>query len=509
MSSNIINTSSSRTIFSKNKENIVETTSEDIILSDTDIREVIKKGYLLSQINLAEIPDIIQDAINQAITDAKTQTLSDALIQTLKDSLDNLDSGVYKKTYIDNTISYIENIALSKVNNSTLAGIISNQITYAIENLATTSQVSTLNSRVGDSESEITNVKNTINTKDLARANQITQLEASIDETFAGYSDAIDLYVDANGNVKSQKIETLTTNIGLQLQEINQLIVDADNNWKATSTKLITSPTGAITGYSFLDGSGLKSTFEINADNFKIANAYNTYSPFSIVGTSLYFNGKVNFSNVTGSEGIVTSTNIQSIFNSNITTIDGGKITTYSINADKIASYYLTAQNATFGNAIIGNAQIQDGSINNAKIENLSVNNAKIADASITNAKITDLSVSTFKIQDEAIIVPRYASGIGSCTIIYTPTTSHNCLLSIFISSYPQFTYGPGFDYILKINGVIVKRLQGEYYTQLNYLQHFVYLNAGTTYTFNFTTLDGNHDVIETESSLFLLGVKK
>ena len=97
MSSNIISTSSSKTIFSNNKENIVETKSEEIILSDSDIREVIKKGYLLSQITLAEIPDIIKDAINQAIIDAKTQTLSDSLIQALQDSLDNLDSGVYKK----------------------------------------------------------------------------------------------------------------------------------------------------------------------------------------------------------------------------------------------------------------------------------------------------------------------------------------------------------------------------------------------------------------------------
>ena len=392
MTASIINTGKNNKIFATNNINKIEVVEKNKIESDSDFREVIKKGYLLSQINLSEVPDIIKEAINQAILDAKNQTLSDALIQTLRDSLENLDSGVYKKTYIDNTMSYIENIALSKVDSSTLAGIVENQITYAISGLATTSQVSMLNSRVDSSESEILNVKNTINTKDLARAEQITQLEASIDETFAGYSEAIDLYVDTQGNVKSQKIETLTTNIGLQLQEINQLIVDTDSEWNAKSVKLITSPSGAITGYSFQNGSGVKSNFDIYADNFKISNSYNTYSPFSIIGTSLYFNGKVTFSNVTGTDGIVTTSNVQTVFNSNITTIDGGKIVTnqaFVNNLNAVGGITASKIDVDNGNGFILNSEvigtsaspnIQGGYIKGAVLEGvaLQVNDIKI-----------------------------------------------------------------------------------------------------------------------------------
>ena len=347
MSTSTINTSSVAKIFTTNTVNKIEVINENIIQSDSESREVIKKGYLLSQINLTTIPDIIQNAINEAMLNTKEQTLADALIETLRLSISNLDDGVYKKTYIDNTISYIENLVVSKVSPETVAAIADSKLALALQGFATTSSVSTLSSRVANSETEISNVKQTINTKDNARALQIEQMEVRVNDTFAGYSDAIDLYVDAQGNVKSQKIETLTTNIGLQLQEINKLIVDTDNNWNAKSVKLITSPTGAITGYSFQDGSGLKSNFDINADNFKISNSYNTYSPFSIVGTSLYFNGKVTFSNVTGTDNLAYKDM------SNVTSIDGGKIITNSISANKINTTGLIAENIS-ANEIVG-----------------------------------------------------------------------------------------------------------------------------------------------------------
>jgi len=40
-------------------------------------REVVKKGYLLNNINLSTIPDIIQDAINQAVLDANTAVVTE------------------------------------------------------------------------------------------------------------------------------------------------------------------------------------------------------------------------------------------------------------------------------------------------------------------------------------------------------------------------------------------------------------------------------------------------
>ena len=291
-------------IISTNKVNTVITNTDNKIESDSEFREVVKKGYLLNQINLSSIPTIIQDALDKLINDAKNATLSDSLIQNLKQSLESLDDGIYKKTYIDNTITYLEDLLTSKVNLETVASITDNKIAEATENLVTTATAELLTSRLGNSETEITNVKQLINTKDTARANQIIDLLASINDTFAGYSEAIDLFVDDNGNVKSQKIETLTTNIGLQLQEVNQLIADTNNEWNAKSIKFITSPSGAITGYSFQDGSGLKSNFNINADNFNISNSTNTYTPFSIIDNNIVFNGKVSFSNTINSNGV-------------------------------------------------------------------------------------------------------------------------------------------------------------------------------------------------------------
>lgn len=323
MSAKIISTKSTSTIFSTNKINEVEINHDKKVEADSEFREVIKKGYLLNNINLSTVPDVIKDAIDKAIIDAKNKTLADALIENLRNSIESLNDGIYKKTYIDNTITYLEELLIQKASPEVVAAIAEAKIAVATENFATASEVELITSKVASSEAEIIKVKETINTNEVSRARELTDMEARINDTFAGYSEAIELYVDTDGNVKSEKIETLSTNIGLQIQEVNQLIVKTDNNWSAKSLKLITNPTGAITGYSFQDGSGLKSTFEINADNFKIANAYNTYSPFSIVGTSLYFNGKVSFTNTTNVPNFVLDTTLSNALvtvNADITT---------------------------------------------------------------------------------------------------------------------------------------------------------------------------------------------
>lgn len=336
-------------IFSTNNPAKIIEVKDKKIESDSEFREVIKKGYLLSQINLSTVPKVIADAITKAMEDTKNATLSDALIQTLRQSLENLDDGIYKKTYIDNSITYLENILTSKVDAETAASIASSQIAVAVIGFASTAEVGIVRSRVENSETEIISVKETINTKDTARALQVSALSARVDDTFAAYSNAIELYVDGAGNAKSQKIETLSTNIGLQIQETNQLIVDSNNEWKAKSMKLITNPSGGITGYSFEDGSGLKSNFTINADNFKISNSAGTYTPFSIVGANLLFNGKVTFSNITGGESIVTTANVQNAINNNVTTIDGGKIVTNTLLGNTIKTNTLSANTLVAG----------------------------------------------------------------------------------------------------------------------------------------------------------------
>lgn len=69
--------------------------------------------------------------------------------------------------------------------------------------------------------------------------------------------------------------------------------------WSATSSKLITAPDGSITGWSMGDGTNIKSYFSIYAQNFKISDGVTGYTPFSISGSDVLFNGKVAFTNVT------------------------------------------------------------------------------------------------------------------------------------------------------------------------------------------------------------------
>lgn len=324
MGASIINTGINTKIITANNINKVEVSTDNVIHSDSDFREVVKKGYLLSQINLSTVPDIIQDAINEAMLNTKEQTLADSLIETLRLSIENLDDGVYKKTYIDNTISYIENLVVSKVSPETVAAIADSKLALALQGFATTSSVQTLSSRVANSETEISNVKQTINTKDNARALQIEQMEVRVNDTFAGYSDAIDLYVDAQGNVKSQKIEKLEANnsvSSVSINEQNKISLDAQGNYVAFVAKFIADSNGKIVGYNFSDTNDLAS-FTINADVFKISNSDNSYTPFTIDGNNILFNGKMTFANVTGTDNLAYKDM------SNVTTIDGGKIVT-------------------------------------------------------------------------------------------------------------------------------------------------------------------------------------
>lgn len=288
-------------------------------------------GDALRNINLSTVPSVVQDAINAMGLSVETNILANALIMQIQRDIDNLGDAIVEKSYIDGQVSYLTSLLGQKSDVGDVASIVDSRIAIVTEDFATTAQVNNLNSRVGESESSITTLNQTINTKDAARATQIEEVEARVNQSLSNYTAVLNLTVDENGNVISQKIESLVAQneeVVASIEDLNQVIIDKDNEWSAKSIKLITSPTGAITGYSFQDGSGLKSTFEINADNFKIANSYNTYTPFSISGTSLYFNGKVAFTNITGTSDLVSTSNIQNAIANNVTTIDGGKIVT-------------------------------------------------------------------------------------------------------------------------------------------------------------------------------------
>jgi len=87
--------------------------------------------------------------------------------------------------------------------------------------------------------------------------------------------------------------------LNVTIQEFDEVLANAAG-WSASSSKLITAPDGSITGWSFADGSNIQSNFKIQAQNFSISDGITGYTPFSIEGSNINFNGKVSFNNVTG-----------------------------------------------------------------------------------------------------------------------------------------------------------------------------------------------------------------
>ena len=152
------------------------------------------------------------------------------------------------------------------------------------------------------------------------------------------------------------------------LADTAQSTANTAYTWSANASKLITAPDGSVTGWSFGDGSNVKSYFQIQATNFKISDGTTGYTPFSIVGSDILFNGKVSFANVTNvpSLGSTPQQVVDAINTGATTTIDGGKITTGSVAADQINAYAIT------GKSIIG------GTIDGAAIKGVTITGAVI-----------------------------------------------------------------------------------------------------------------------------------
>lgn len=203
------------------------------IITDYDGLHVIPASSL-SNIDLKSVPLIIQQAIDDAKLDIKTKTLADGIITSLREDINSLDEGVYKRTFIDTKISYLENLITQKVGKDAVASIADSRVALATVDIARTSDITTLNTRVENSETEITKVKETINTNDTARAKQINEAIASINRNLAQYSEVIDLEIDSEGNIKAQKIEELS----LKLKTNKNQISDLNNQIQTTNTNI-------------------------------------------------------------------------------------------------------------------------------------------------------------------------------------------------------------------------------------------------------------------------------
>lgn len=302
-------------------------------------------GDALRNINLSTVPSVIQDAINAMGLSVETNILANALIMQIQRDIDNLGDAIVEKSYIDGQVSYLTSLLGQKSDVGDVASIVDSRIAIVTEDFATTAQVNNLNSRVGESESSITTLNQTINTKDAARATQIEEVEARVNQSLSNYTAVLNLTVDENGNVISQKLESLVAQnarANISIDENNKITLDENGNFTAYVAKFINDGHGNIVGFSFTDSDDAQSVFGINADVFQVSDATNRYTPFRIEDNNIYFNGKVTFSSIFSTDA-EWQQQVQSAIDNNATTIDGGKITTGYIGVGRLQAFTVTA----------------------------------------------------------------------------------------------------------------------------------------------------------------------
>lgn len=267
------------------------------------------------------------------------------------------------KTMVDNAISNSATINdLASLINM-LQGIVDGytmrlySVETSNENMHTL--LTTLSSSLGAAQAAILNLDITkvTPTEALAISREVvgayfnSDAGAWFDSKITAYASAVEAF--------ASNISTLAAVLGNQtvrLDTIDSVLVTTEG-WAASASKLITAPDGSITGWSFGDGSNTESEFKIHSNNFSISDGTTGYTPFSIVGSDIQFNGTVSFTNVTdappipdstsdlinnsgyttlpivAAQGYVLPAGVANAINTNTTTIDGSKITTGSVNA--------------------------------------------------------------------------------------------------------------------------------------------------------------------------------
>ena len=313
------------------------------------------------------VPTWILDAIQEQLTTGDGNLMS--VIDDIQQLLDTLQLGV------NQTISQIENTntSMSALETSLASRIDANDAAildvYATKVTPTEAQAiavqaigSTFN---GNVDAYIGNLASTYTNATSAIATDIRTLQVSYNDQAARIDTVEEVSLSKNTTIRSATAPTLITNPKLIIGDswintTNNVTkswngsswVDTTNTnaqqaytWSATASKLITAPDGSVTGWSFGDGSSIKSNFKIKATNFSISDGTTGYTPFSITGTDINFLGKVSFNSLTNVPqlGSTPQEVVNAVNSGNTTTIYGGKITTGSISALQIAAGSISA----------------------------------------------------------------------------------------------------------------------------------------------------------------------
>lgn len=389
--------------------------NSSVVYVDPDTYYLTSEGIYQGGMNGNGYPQWMTDYVQNALaTDISID--NNAIIQSLKNRLLSAENGVNQNiAYIQNTDMTLSALEQTVVANygSNNAGIIDLQLamatkqdsstliatvqqslfggnvdsyianvsaTYASQYLAYASDYELLSATLGDVSAMIATESITRASEDEAIASQVTTLSAGIDGFGASINTLEEVIVTKSASIRSSTEPTLITNPELNAGDLwtntstnvvkqwnGSSWVDTTNTvgnqaytWSANASKLITNPSGQVTGWSFGDGTNTKSYFDIYANNFRIVNSSYNFTPFSISGSNIVFNGTVSFTNVTGAPAIPDSTSdltndsgfttltavanqgyvlpagVAAAVNNNTTTINGSKITTGSIATNQL-----------------------------------------------------------------------------------------------------------------------------------------------------------------------------
>lgn len=191
----------------------------------------------------------------------------------------------------------------------------------------TTSIESGYKSEIAKSNSKISSLESSVNTKYQSLAEKTSSLESNFNTVDGKISTAINserANTLATAKSVSAEVErTLSARLGEaegKITEAKNIAVDAKGKVEG-KIGLKLNANGKVVGYeSTINGE--YNEFAINADNFRISNGANNYTPFRINTQSgqIEFLGKVNFSSLTNTPHIPTTSEIQSTANSAVST---------------------------------------------------------------------------------------------------------------------------------------------------------------------------------------------
>ena len=218
------------------------------------------------------------------------------------------------------------------------SALIQLQEAYATLESTTAQSISTLESVM---EGEITGN---------ATAMETIRTYVGINEVGASTGTGLSAYLESSdgtiGGADSQLANDVrVTAEGVESKFAYNSIVNINGTYKKSGFGLSTN---------YTSGNGTQanpyvSEFWIDASRLKFtnSNATGSVAPFTIDATGttpeITFNGKVAFTNITGTSDLVSTSNIQNAVNNNVTAIDAGKITTGYIGVGRLQAFTVTA----------------------------------------------------------------------------------------------------------------------------------------------------------------------